>query len=276
MIPTVVFAFTAGAVSTVNPCGFALLPAWFARQLAGRAGDGPAQRFLRAGASSAMATIGYVIIFVAAALILGSGASWLGPFLPYAGVAIGSMLVIWGMAALLGISLAPARFAATCRRASERYGAFGFGLSYGFVSLSCTLPIFMAVAGVSFLESNVLAVQNIAFFLLGSGAILALISVVAAMLGVGVFQMVGRHHATLRRISGVLTLLAGAYVILYWGQVIFGDAPWMRAILDTGSYWAAMLNQFLSERNGPLVALVSLLAIAGLSLVIWLRRPDQG
>lgn len=36
MSGTLGFAFAAGAVATVNPCGFALLPAYLARQL-GRA-----------------------------------------------------------------------------------------------------------------------------------------------------------------------------------------------------------------------------------------------
>ena len=34
MIGMLVFAFAAGSVATVNPCGFALLPAYLARRLA--------------------------------------------------------------------------------------------------------------------------------------------------------------------------------------------------------------------------------------------------
>jgi cytochrome c-type biogenesis protein len=276
MSSVLVFAFTAGAVSTVNPCGFALLPAWFARQLAGREGDGGAARFLRASANAVAAALGYVITFLAATLVLGSGANWLGPTLPYAGVTIGVALVVWGFLALADLRLPATRLTATCRRANERFGALGFGLSYGFVSLSCTLPIFMAVAGVSFLGNNDLALQNVLFFLLGSGAILATISVVASVLGAGVFQMIGRHHASLRRVAGGLTTLAGGYVFLYWGQVLFGDAPWMRAILDTGGYWAAMLNQFLSEGAGLIAALVALLGIStAASVMLWRKRATR-
>jgi len=34
MSTLIIYGFTAGAVATVNPCGIALLPAWFARQMA--------------------------------------------------------------------------------------------------------------------------------------------------------------------------------------------------------------------------------------------------
>ncbi len=272
MSSALIFAFTAGAVSTVNPCGFALLPAWFARQLAGHEGDGNAMRFLRASTNAAAATLGYVVTFLAATLVLGSGANWLGPMLPYVGATIGGALVVWGLLAVAGLRLPASRITSTCRRANARYGAVGFGLSYGFVSLSCTLPVFMGLAGVSFLGDSDLALQNVAFFLLGSGAILAAISVVAAVLGAGVFQVVGRHHATLRRLSGALTALAGGYVFLYWGQLLFNDTPWMRAILDTGGYWAAMFGQFLSEGAGRTVAAGALLGIAAISTAILLHR----
>ena len=43
MNSALIFAFTAGVVATVNPCGFALLPAWFAQQFAGKEGDSPAR-----------------------------------------------------------------------------------------------------------------------------------------------------------------------------------------------------------------------------------------
>ncbi len=194
-----IFAFTAGAVSTVNPCGFALLPAWFARQIAGREGDSTERRFLRAVMNGGGATLGFVVVFSLAAAILGSGANWLGSVLPYAGVSIGAALFVLGSMILFGIRIRGFQFLNTCRRANERYGAFGFGLSYGFISLSCSLPVFMAAVGVSFFGAEDLALTSVVAFLAGVGSVLAIISAVAALAGSGVFAAIGNHHGALKR-----------------------------------------------------------------------------
>jgi len=47
MSSLVIYGFTAGAVATVNPCGFALLPAWFAREMATHEGRPAAERMIR-------------------------------------------------------------------------------------------------------------------------------------------------------------------------------------------------------------------------------------
>lgn len=49
MTSALIFAFTAGAVATVNRCGWALLPAWFARRLNGDGSYFPVFAALRAG-----------------------------------------------------------------------------------------------------------------------------------------------------------------------------------------------------------------------------------
>jgi cytochrome c biogenesis protein CcdA len=272
MSSALVFAFTAGMVSTVNPCGFALLPVWFARQLEGKDGERAARRFLRASLNAVAASLGYIAMFTGAAVLLWSGANWLGSILPYVGVGVGIVLVIWGFLALLAIRFPSIALVNRCRRANESYGALGFGLSYGFLSLSCTLPIFMAVAGVSFLDGSEINIQGIVFFLLGSGAVLALLAVAAAMLGSGVFHVIGRQQGVLKRVAGALTALAGGYVFLYWGQVLFDARPWMRAILDTFSLWSARLGQWMSTGAiGPLGGLLALVAIGWASYVVWRR-----
>jgi len=271
MNSAIIFAFTAGAVATVNPCGFALLPAWFAKQLAGHEGDSATRRFLRSVASGGAVTLGFVTVFTLAALVLGSGASWLGPVLPFAGMLIGVALVLAGLAWIFDVKLPAFAGAQTCRRANERYGAFGFGLSYGFISLSCSLPVFMAAVGVSFLGDNNMAVVNILAFLAGAGGVLAMVSVVAALAGTGVIETIGSHHRVLRKFAGVLTAAAGVYVVLYWSRSLFGEPAWMRAILETGGIWSANMYLWLSEGASPLVVLIGLGAILAATYVVWAR-----
>jgi len=272
----IIFAFTAGAVSTVNPCGFALLPAWFARQIAGREGDSTAHRFLRAVLNGGAATLGFVVVFSLAAAILGSGANWVGAVLPYAGVSIGAALIILGLVSLIGIKVRGFQFLDTCRRANERFGAFGFGLSYGFISLSCSLPVFMAAVGVSFFGTDDLALAGVVAFLVGAGSVLAIISAVAALAGSGIFAAVGSHHGALKKASGALTAAAGLYIFVYWGRSLFGRFDWASGMLEEGGYWSSSLHLWLSEGAGPSVLLVMFLAILSVAWVLWRRSRAIG
>lgn len=47
MTSLILYGFSAGAVATVNPCGFALVPAWFAREIAAHGEQPLTVRFVR-------------------------------------------------------------------------------------------------------------------------------------------------------------------------------------------------------------------------------------
>lgn len=94
---------------------------------------------------------------------------------------------------------------------------FLFGLAYGAASLSCTLPIFLAVVGSSLTSSGVLgSARDFVLFGLGMATVVA-----GLTLGMVVFQA-----TALRRIRGLgrivdpigtlMLLAAGSYVIFYW------------------------------------------------------------
>ena len=96
-------------------------------------------------------------------------------------------------------------------------GYFLFGLSYGLASLSCTLPIFLAVTGLSvasngFFESS----GQFLFYALGMGSVIVLLAI-----AMSVFKgaMVGVLRGVLPYVqpaSAVLMIVAGAYIVFYW------------------------------------------------------------
>lgn len=276
MTSLIVYGFTAGAVATVNPCGFALLPAWFAREIAEH-GDQPlAVRIVRSVLAGLAVSLGFVAVFAAAGLVFASGAAWLGPALPWVGVVLGLALSLIGASWLAGLRLPGGRLANTCRRANEKYGAFGFGLSYGLVSISCTLPVFTAVAGMSFLADDAISPVGIIAFLAGAATVLVLVAVAGASSGAALSQLVTSRKTALRRLSGGLTLLAGLYITLYWGRLFFNDTPIANEIAYRVGGWASRAAMFLSSRAGLALLLFGGLAIA---VLVWLavialrRRP---
>ena len=151
------FAFSAGMVSSVNPCGFAMLPAYLGLYLSESEGGeaaagGVASRLRRALLVGATVSVGFVVLFAAVGTPIGLGARGIADAFPWIGLIIGVLLVVTGAYLLSGGKLYN-NFAASI---SSRFGDantksvrsyFTFGLAYGTASLSCTLPIFLAVIG---------------------------------------------------------------------------------------------------------------------------------
>ena len=271
----ILYSFTVGAVATVNPCGFALLPAWFARGLAAHADRPAAERLVRSVLSGGAVSLGFVTIFAIAGVIFASGASWLGPALPWIGIALGLGLALVGAGWVTGILLPGLPFVAACRSVNTRYGAFGFGLSYGLVSISCTLPIFMSVAGLSFLLEDSPSPIGIVSFLAGAASVLTLVSVGGAVSGSGLARLVQGQTDILRKLAGILTLLAGLYIVLYWGRLFFDSPLWVDEVAYMFGAYASTARMFVSSKLGIAVLLLGVLTAVGFALVLFRLGMEQ-
>src|SRR6266536_11739 len=154
------YAFGAGMVAAVNPCGFALLPAYLALFIGGRDADGTvppgAVRLARAARVGLTVSAGFTLLFAAAGLLLGVAATAVVRVFPLVGLAVGVGLVAVGARLIGGATV----YAGLGERIADRLGQraqqsgtrgyFLYGVAYGAASLSCTLPIFLAVVGTAF------------------------------------------------------------------------------------------------------------------------------
>ena len=221
------YAFAAGMVAAVNPCGFALLPAYLAlyvgRDSASRATLTGAQRVAHAVRVGVTMTAGFTVLFAAAGLLLGVAATALVRLFPWVGLAVGVVLVALGARLVSG----PLPYASLGERIADRLGRhagatrptgfFLYGLAYGAASLSCTLPIFLAVVGGAFISADyVAATSQFVLYALGMATV-----VIAMTLGIAVLRdgVVRRARLAMRYVepaSAVFLLLAGAYIIYYW------------------------------------------------------------
>ena len=220
------FAFAAGMASAVNPCGFAMLPAYIGLYLGSNDKDRellhPVRRLGRALLVGAAVTGGFVLPFGVAGLVIGGGARTVVYIIPWLGLSIGILLAVAG-AWMIGDGKLYTGFAT---RAASRMGNpgqvgirgyFMSGLSYGTASLSCTLPIFLTVVGTSLAVSSIpSALGQLFLYGVGTGAV-----IMALTIGMALFQgaMVGALRKTLglvQRISPMLMLVAGSYIVFYW------------------------------------------------------------
>ena len=221
------FAFAAGMVSAVNPCGFAMLPAYLGLYLGSDQEDlgrsNPAKHLGKALLVGGAVTAGFVVLFGTAGAVIGLGArTFVVGVLPWVGLAIGVLLALAGAWMVGGGKLYTGIAAQAASRMGDpgktnMRGYFIFGLSYGTASLSCTLPIFLAVVGTSLAVSSVLAsFGQFLLFALGMGLVIMVLT-----LGIAFFRgaMVGALRKAMPYVQPVgswLMVVAGAYIVFYW------------------------------------------------------------
>lgn len=218
------FAFTAGMVSSVNPCGFPLLPAYLGIFLADEAGPGgarPAVRALHALKVGGLVTVGFVALFSTVGLTVGAGARVVVDWLPWIALALGVALVLLGGYALAGGALytsLPQRMSARIQPGGAGLGRYlGFGLAYGLASLSCTLPIFLAVVGTSVTVGSVWSsLGSLVAYGLGMGSVVLALTLVAAVIKAGMATRLRTLLPHVGRIGTITLLIAGAYIVYYW------------------------------------------------------------
>ncbi len=149
LLPLLPWALTAGAVATLNPCGFALLPAYLS-YLLGHADSAPVPRQLvRGGLAGLSMTTGVMAVFLVAGVIISGLGSALARFIPWLGLTVGGVVAGTGLIMLVRPSVNPSLpVARWANRFGRRTGAFtfvAFGTGYGLASLGCTLPVFLVV-----------------------------------------------------------------------------------------------------------------------------------
>lgn len=232
MMPSVnlVFAFTAGMLATVNPCGWAMLPSFVAFYLGVDEGDyrerSSAQRTRQGLVIGALVTLGLLTVFTLMGAVITFGLRALVRYLPLSSVVIGALLTLLGLWLLFGGKLPFMLPAFSPRRARSPKAMYTFGLAYGLVSLSCTLPVFLAVVGVSIPQNTWLNV-SLMFAVYGAGMAVVLMSLAVslALFKQGLAQKARRLLPYVHRIGAALLTLAGLYLLWYQGRylpLIFG------------------------------------------------------
>ena len=277
-------ALVAGAVATVNPCGFALLPAYLTilvvRPDGPEGGGGATGAVARGLRFAAGMTLGFVAVFATAGLLLIPLAIRIQDVLPGVTIVIGVVLVLIGGWLLAGrhLSVPFLRRRGVAPRASW-WTQVGYGVTFALASLSCTIAPFLAVtAGV--LAGGDVGGGLAAFvaYALGMGVVVAVLAVLAATAGTVAAARLRRAGPVIERLGGLLLVLAGLYVTWYgWFElrVAAGGTAQDPVVAAAAGVQGALTEAVASL--GPLGLLVALavLAVAATALVILRRRARR-
>jgi cytochrome c-type biogenesis protein len=268
------FAFGAGMLATVNPCGFVMLPTYLLYFLGIEgATDAPQRATLRRALFvSAAVTAGFFLVFLTIGLVTRWGFTWIRDEASgWLSIIIGVLLVVLGIVTLFGVHLAffAPRIDAGGRDTSVR-SMFLYGVSYAVASIGCTLPTFTgAVLGQVKQRGFVSGVVSIAVYGLGMGLVLSALTVSLALARTGLLHRLRCVMQHLDLVAGVVLVLAGAYLVLYgWTSL---DLDRQSGVVNRVESWQADVANWVSGHRGTLGVVLGIITLGAVAVVA-LRR----
>ena len=221
------FAYGAGMVSAVNPCGFVMLPAYLGLYLGVNEKDAvrvhPVFHMIRALRVGGSVTLGFVALFGAAGMLIAVGArAAVVDIVPWLGLVIGIALALTGSWMVGGGKLYTGFAAQAASRIGDpgqvnAKGYFLFGLSYGIASLSCALPIFLSVIGTSFAVSDIpTSLGQFILFAVGMGTVILALTLGMAFFKGALLGVMRKALPYVQPIGSWLMVVAGSYIVFYW------------------------------------------------------------
>ena len=264
------FAFTAGIVATVNPCGFAMLPAYLSYFLGieSSAGGGDARAGLgRALATGAVVSAGFLLVFGGVGVRFTAGLSTIRDIVPWITIAIGGGLVVLG-SALLGGKQLVVMLPKFDRGGSGRdvKSLFLFGVSYAVASVSCGLPTFIVVVSTSVGDFQSGLAAFVAYAL-GMALVLTSLTVSLALARHSLLHRLRALMTRVDRLAGGLMVLAGMYLIWYWLTERLGSEP--GGVVLRVEQWSSELSNWVTDLGGVRLGLVMSILVAA-AAIVWL------
>jgi cytochrome c biogenesis protein CcdA len=210
-------AITAGMVATVNPCGFALLPAYLGAFVGLH--DRPSRfgAVGRALAVSAVLTAGFVTVFGLLGILFSGILEEVQHYAPWFTIGFGLIVVAGGIYLLSGRELV-LRLPKLDRGGSDGtlVSMYVFGVSYAVASLSCAIgPFLVVTSSASNADNFASRVMTFVLYGVGMGLVIAVLTVALALARESVVVRFRELMPVINRIAGGLMVVTGLYVAYY-------------------------------------------------------------
>ncbi|HEX6419589.1 MAG TPA: cytochrome c biogenesis CcdA family protein [Acidimicrobiales bacterium] len=274
------YYLTLGMVATVNPCGFAMLPAYLSYFLGleGSEAEAPTAGVAQAVRVSAAVAAGFLAVFAVAGTAVRLTSLPVYETVPWISIVIGLALLVLGVAMLFGFELV-VRLPRLDRGGRERTvrSMFVFGVSYAIASIGCTLPLFLGpVAATMANDSIVDGVLVFGAYGLGMTTVLVALTVGIALARTSLVRSLRRAQPYVGRVAGGLVALAGAYVAWYgWLEVRLGRTGRVpdSSITDVVAGWSSEATRWIDEVGAVRIGVAVAVLLAAVALAVRSGRP---
>ena len=277
-------ALASGMVAAVNPCGFAMLPAYVTFFL-GAEGDrvpSKGESVARAVPVALAVTLGFVVVFGVVGIVLRPISSTVQEYAPWATIVIGLGLALFGIALLRGRTL-KVRIPTLDRGGRTRglVSMFVYGVSYAVASLTCTIGIFIANIVNAFSRTDfVSGVAVLVTYALGMGLVITALTVAIALARDSVVRVLRSSMRHVDRVAAALMVLMGAYVAWYgiFSLRVRNDPGADAGPVDLVEDWSARATELVSDIGATRLGLYLAGAIAAMiavSVLVAARRRQS-
>jgi len=214
-----------GMFAAINPCGFAMLPAYLMYFLGlegSRAGSQRASvtRALIVGAST---SAGFIAVFLVVGTIARLFTNSLVDNAKYVSLVIGLALIVFGCLMLAGWrpKFAMLQIGQGKERTQTVRSMFGFGIAYAVASLGCTIPLLVSnVFGSFSTRGFVSGVVSTALYGVGMGLTVTGLTVTLAFASGGLLRVLRSAMRYLDLVAAVFLIATGMYLTWYWYSTI--------------------------------------------------------
>ena len=277
-----IFAFTAGLLSTVNPCGFAMLPAYLSFFMGLDEEDAPRRVVVgRALKIGLIMSAGFIVVFtLIGGLIQLGGEAVRGPVadsLSWVALATGGGIVVLGVWLLLGNTLKVRVPNFRTHTKSQGSGTiFAFGVSYALASLSCALPIFFGVITISFNDGFLEGIRNFVAYGFGMAGVVLILTLGMALGKDAIVHRLRQASRVFNKVSGVILVFAGTFVVFYWSLLLVNGDD---ALSDNAlTVWVEGLQSDLTDQFAkvPELLWIPILGIPIAAALIYALRGGSG
>jgi cytochrome c biogenesis protein CcdA len=272
-----VLALTAGMLAAVNPCGFALLPAYLALLVVGDDSPTRAAAVTRALVVTAAMTAGFAAVFALFGLAIAPVAGQLQQHLPWFTIVFGLLLAVAGAWLLSGRDLPPLipKFRRAPNVTRSAWSMFAFGAAYAIASIGCTIAPFLAIVVSAFRSGSfVEGVTLFTAYATGMGLIVGVAALSVALTRNTRVSGLRRIGSLASRIGGGLLVLVGAYVAYYgWYEIrIQRDPTAEDAVIDAAGAVQRSITDAVDAAGPVVLALIFAGLVIGALLVMRHRR----
>ncbi len=265
-------AFAAGLVATANPCGIAMLPAyltWFVGADDTEIDRQPLSSALRVGLVMSAGVVGVLAL---AGLVISLGLRILIAVVPWLAIAIGLGLMVLGWRTLTDRPIPGLRSATSGPADRSLRSVAVFGGSYAVASLSCTLPVFLAVAAGSSVQAGVAAsIGTVLAYGVGMSMLLVVLTIAVALGRTTLVRRVRASAAWLKTVSGVIAIAAGIVLVWYWvvNLAVGNGAGAGSGVFPFVERASAALSNWLAARPGAIgITLAVVIAVTAGAVVL--------
>lgn len=218
----IIFVFSAGILTFLNPCSYAILPIYFSKYIKKNNAQNSLFIFTNSLKLTLFLSVGYISVFLIISIIILTVGMKILSYFPWLGSILGIFLIIFGLSIISNKFTIFNKLGSTFydqKSSSKQH--FVFGIFYSLASLSCSIPLFISIIFQALISSTeVLSIITIfTFYLFGILLMIILLILLVNTLGHILYEYLTKLTPYYNKISGILILITGLYIT--YSQFLF-------------------------------------------------------